>query len=109
MNTMTTRRVRVSREDNHVYEYARGVLADLMREHGTTQTELGKVLGEAQRTISDRVIGRSRLALADVFKLAIYYQVSPQDFFPGPITLEQSSAWTRIRHTMTCSFELLPA
>lgn len=108
MNT-TTRRRRLAEDHDQVYEHARAVLVDLMREHGTTQTELGKVLGEAQRTISDRVIGRSRLTLADVFRLAIYFQKSPEDFFPGPITLERSSAWTRIRHALTWTFEAVPA
>lgn len=103
MNTMTPRRTRASREDSHVYEYARAVLADLMREYGTTQTELGKILGEAQRTISDRLHGRSRLTLADIYKLAIYFQKAPEEFFPGPFILEDSSAWTRIRHALTWS------
>lgn len=76
-----------------------------MAEHGTTQTELGRAMGQSQRFVSDRVIGRANMTLADVFKLASYYGVAPAEFFPAPRSNEVSvSACTRGAYPLASDF-----
>lgn len=77
--------------DVDVFEYAREVMRRLMQERGTTQMDLVPVLGIVQVAVSARVIGRTKLSLADIHRLARYWKVDPREFFP---TSESVSACT---------------
>lgn len=78
--------------DVDVFEYARNVMRRYMKERGTTQMDLVPVLGVVQVAVSARVIGRTKLTLADIHRLARYWDVDPREFFP---TGGSWSAWTR--------------
>jgi hypothetical protein len=80
--------------DLDVFDYARQVMRRLMKERGTTQMQLVPVLGMVQVSVSDRVRGRTHLTLADIHRLARYWEVDPREFFP--VTAGSSSACTRL-------------
>lgn len=80
--------------DVDVYEFARDVMRRLMKERGTTQMNLVPVLGMVQVMVSDRVRGRTRLTLADIHRLARYWDVDPREFFPT--TSSSARVWTSI-------------
>lgn len=65
----------------------------LMTERGTTQMNLVPVLGMVQVMVSDRVRGRTRLTLADIHRLARYWEIDPREFFP---TSGSEFAWTTL-------------
>lgn len=76
-----------------VFDYARNTMRRLMKERGTTQMNLVPILGMVQVRVSDRVRGRTKLTLADIHRLARYWDIDPREFFP---TSESVSACTRL-------------
>lgn len=82
--------------DVDLCEYARATMRRLMQERRTTQMDLVPVLGIVQVSVSDRVRGRTPLTLADIGKLARYWDVEPQEFFTGG----SSSACTRTLYAL---------
>ena len=67
--------------DDEAYDIAREVLDHLLRTRGVTEAELAQALGLAQNTVSDRRRGRSKLTLSDIRRAALYFGVSPAEFF----------------------------
>lgn len=66
--------------ENVLAEQARDALRRLMRERGTTQVQLADVLGITQVAVSTRVTGRTPLSLADIHRLARFWDVDPREF-----------------------------
>lgn len=62
-------------------------VAELMKEHGTTQKQLGTALGIPQQRIHESLHGRRRFSVADLCKLAEYFNVTPGELLAGPDVL----------------------
>ena len=52
-------------------------VAEAMREHHTTQAQLAEVLGIPQQAISARLRGMTRFSIADLAKMADYFNCTP--------------------------------
>lgn len=79
--------------DVDVFEVARQTVRALMDEHELRQEDLAPVVGMTQQVLSDRLRGRSRLTLAEVQRLASYFEVSPLAFFNGHAPSRCIEAW----------------
>lgn len=78
--------------DLDVCDHARQVMRRLMQERGTTQMDLAPVLGVVQVSVSKRVLGRTPLTLADIGRLARYWDVDPREFVPST----SESVWEHV-------------
>ncbi|HEY9868957.1 MAG TPA: helix-turn-helix domain-containing protein [Candidatus Obscuribacterales bacterium] len=59
---------------------AREVLAFLLKESGTTQSELARATGSGQSHISEFLAGKRDLSKENIIKIASYFKVSPSLF-----------------------------
>jgi transcriptional regulator with XRE-family HTH domain len=76
---------RIATAEDEAFETARLVLDRLMTERSVTEVELGAALGLAQSTVSDKRRGRSNLNLSDIRRAALFFGVTPAEFFGSPL------------------------
>lgn len=75
---------RLATANDEAFDTARSVLDKLMTERGVTEVELAAVLGIAQTTLSGKRRGLTNLNLSDIRRAALYFGVSPAEFFSSP-------------------------
>lgn len=62
-------------------------VAALMKAHGVTQQQLGDAVGLPQQAIHKSLTGQRRFNVADLCKLATYFDVTPGELLAGPDVL----------------------
>lgn len=64
-----------------------GRVASLMQDRGITQQQLGQAIGLPQQAIHKSLHGLRRFSVADLCKLATYFDVTPGELLAGPDVL----------------------
>lgn len=59
-------------------------VAALMLDRGITQQQLGQAIGLPQQAIHKSLHGQRRFSVADLCKLAKYFDVTPGELLAGP-------------------------
>lgn len=62
-------------------------VAELMEQTETSQRALADALGLSQQAVSRSLLGHRRFSVADLCKLAEYFNVSPGELVAGPDVL----------------------
>lgn len=62
-------------------------VAALMQDRGITQQQLGQALGLPQQAIHKSLNGLRRFSVADLCKLATYFDITPGELLAGPDVL----------------------
>lgn len=79
-------------DDVDVFEHARLVLAYLMHHRDLRQEDLAPILRISQPRVSDRLLGKSRLTIAEIDRAARYFDVPHAVFFDPEISEELVSS-----------------
>lgn len=58
-------------------------VAALMKENGTTQSELAAALGLPQQRISESLNNRRRFTVSDLCNISMFYNVTPGELLAG--------------------------
>lgn len=60
-------------------------VAEIMRERSITQAQLADVLGHPQQAISARLRGMTRFSIADLAKMADYFNCTPGELLAANV------------------------